>query len=209
MARYRDANCKLCRREGMKLFLKGSRCTSEKCAFDRRGYAPGQHGQRGRRKGSEYGLQLREKQKVRRIYGVLEAQFHNYFVKAARRKGITGEVLLQMLECRLDNLVYRFGFAPSRKAARQLVRHDHFSVDGKKVNMPSFNVKAGSVINVTEKSRNLDIIHQALKDSSKGVDLDWLRLDKVKMEGQLLEVPARTQIPVLVQEQMIIELYSK
>jgi len=209
MARYRDANCKLCRREGMKLFLKGSRCTSEKCAFDRRGYAPGQHGQRGRRKGSEYGLQLREKQKVRRIYGVLEAQFHNYFVKAARKKGITGEVLLQMLECRLDNLVYRFGFAPSRKAARQLVRHDHFSVDGKKVNMPSFNVKAGSVINVTEKSRNLDIIHQALKDSSKGADIDWLRLDKVKMEGQLLEIPARTQIPVLVQEQMIVELYSK
>ena len=209
MARYRDANCKLCRREGMKLFLKGGRCTSEKCAFDRRGYAPGQHGQRGRRKGSEYGLQLREKQKVRRIYGVLEAQFHNYFVKAARRKGITGEVLLQMLECRLDNLVYRFGFAPSRKAARQLVRHNHFSVDGNKVNMPAFNVKAGSVINVTEKSRNLDIIHQALKDSSKGADIDWLRLDKVKMEGQLLEIPARTQIPVLVQEQMIVELYSK
>ncbi len=209
MARYRDANCKLCRREGMKLFLKGGRCTSEKCAFDRRGYAPGQHGQRGRRKGSEYGLQLREKQKVRRIYGVLEAQFHNYFVKAARRKGITGEVLLQMLECRLDNLIYRFGFAPSRKAARQLVKHNHFSVDGKKVNVPSFNIKAGSVINVTEKSRNLDIIHQALKDSSKGADLDWLRLDKVKMEGQLLEIPTRTQIPVLVQEQMIVELYSK
>jgi small subunit ribosomal protein S4 len=209
MARYRDANCKLCRREGMKLFLKGDRCTSEKCAFDRRGYAPGQHGQRGRRKGSEYGLQLREKQKVRRIYGVLEAQFHNYFVKAAQRKGITGEVLLQMLECRLDNLIYRFGFAPSRKAARQLVRHNHFSVDGKKVNIPSFIVKAGSVINVTEKSRNLDIIHQALKDSSKGADLDWLRLDKVKMEGQLLEIPTRTQIPVLVQEQMIVELYSK
>jgi small subunit ribosomal protein S4 len=209
MARYRDANCKLCRREGMKLFLKGGRCTSEKCAFDRRGYAPGQHGQRGRRKGSEYGLQLREKQKVRRIYGVLEAQFHNYFVKAARRKGITGEVLLQMLECRLDNLIYRFGFAPSRKAARQLVKHNHFSVDGKKVNVPSFNIKAGSVINVTEKSRNLDIIHQALKDSSKGADLDWIRLDKVKMEGQLLEIPTRTQIPVLVQEQMIVELYSK
>jgi small subunit ribosomal protein S4 len=209
MARYRDANCKLCRREGMKLFLKGGRCTSEKCAFDRRGYAPGQHGQRGRRKGSEYGLQLREKQKVRRIYGVLEAQFHNYFVKAARRKGITGEVLLQMLECRLDNLIYRFGFAPSRKAARQLVKHNHFSVDGKKVNVPSYNIKAGSVINVTEKSRNLDIIHQALKDSSKGADLDWLRLDKVKMEGQLLEIPTRTQIPVLVQEQMIVELYSK
>ena len=209
MARYRDANCKLCRREGMKLFLKGSRCVSEKCAFDRRGYAPGQHGQRGRRKGSEYGLQLREKQKVRRIYGVLENQFHNYFVKAARRKGITGEILLQMLETRFDNLIYRLGFAPSRKSARQLVRHNHFLVDGKKVNIPSFEIRPGNVISVREKSRNLDIIHSALKDSAKGTDLDWLRLDKVKMEGQLLEVPDRTRIPVLVQEQMIVELYSK
>lgn len=209
MARYRDANCKLCRREGMKLFLKGSRCLSEKCAFDRRGYAPGQHGQRGRRKGSEYGLQLREKQKVRRIYGILENQFRNYFQKAASRKGITGEILLQMLESRLDNLVYRLGFAPSRKAARQLVRHSHFTVNGKKVNLPSFEVRPGSMIGVREPSRNLDIIHQSLKDASKGVDLDWLKLDKVKMEGQLLEVPERTQIPVLVQEQMIVELYSK
>jgi small subunit ribosomal protein S4 len=209
MARYRDANCKLCRREGMKLFLKGSRCLSEKCAFDRRGYAPGQHGQRGRRKGSEYGLQLREKQKVRRIYGVLENQFSNYFEKAAAKKGITGEILLQFLECRLDNMVYRLGFAPSRKAARQLVRHSHFLVDGKKVNIPSYEVRPGNVISVREKSRNLDIIHSSLKDTSKGVDLDWLKLDKVKMEGQLLEVPERTKIPVLVQEQMIVELYSK
>jgi len=209
MARYRDANCKLCRREGMKLFLKGTRCTSEKCAFDRRGYAPGQHGQRGRRKGSEYGLQLREKQKVRRIYGVLEAQFHNYYVKAVRKKGVTGEILLQFLECRLDNLVYRFGFAPSRKAARQLIRHNHFAVDGNKVNIPSFSVKTGTIVSVKEKSRNLDIIHSSLKESGKGVDIDWIRLDKVKMEGELLEVPTRTQIPVLVQEQMIVELYSK
>jgi small subunit ribosomal protein S4 len=209
MARYRDANCKLCRREGMKLFLKGSRCLSEKCAFERRGYAPGQHGQRGRRKGSEYGLQLREKQKTRRIYGVLENQFHNYFVKAAQKKGVTGEILLQLLECRLDNLIYRLGFAPSRKSARQLVKHNHFMVDNKKVNIPSFEVKPGSVISVREKSRNLDIIHSALKDTSKGADLDWLKLDKVKMEGQLLEMPDRTHIPVLVQEQMIVELYSK
>ena len=209
MARYRDANCKLCRREGMKLFLKGSRCLSEKCAFDRRGYAPGQHGQRGRRKGSEYGLQLREKQKVRRIYGVLEKQFRNYFAKAARKKGVTGEILLQLLESRLDNLVYRLGFAPSRKAARQLVKHSHFLVDGKKVNIPSFEVRPGSIISVHENSRNLDIIHAALKDASRGVDLDWLKLDKVKMEGQFLETPDRTQIPVLVQEQMIVELYSK
>jgi len=209
MARYRDANCKLCRREGMKLFLKGTRCYSDKCAFDRRGYAPGQHGQKGRRKGSEYGLQLREKQKVRRIYGVLEKQFRNYFKSAAKTKGITGEILLQMLECRLDNLVYRFGFAPSRKAARQLVRHNHITVDGKKVNIPSFRVKTNSIVSVRENSRNLDIIHQALKDAGRGVDLDWVQLDKVKMEGKLLEIPTRTQIPVLVQEQMIVELYSK
>lgn len=209
MARYRDANCKLCRRESMKLFLKGTRCYSDKCAFDRRGYAPGQHGQKGRRKGSEYGLQLREKQKMRRIYGVLEKQFRNYFKKAAKTKGITGEILLQMLECRLDNLVYRFGFAPSRKAARQLVRHNHITVDGKKVNIPSFKVKAGNIVSVRENSRNLDIIHQALKDAGRGVDLDWVQLDKVKMEGKLLEIPTRTQIPVLVQEQMIVELYSK
>jgi small subunit ribosomal protein S4 len=209
MARYRDANCKLCRREGMKLFLKGSRCTSDKCAFDRRGYAPGQHGQSGRRKGSEYGLQLREKQKVRRIYGVLERQFHNYFRKAAKRKGITGEILLQMLESRLDNIVYRFGFAPSRKAARQLVKHNHILVDSKKVNIPSFEVKPGSIVSICEKSRNLDVIHQSLKEAGKRVDLDWVRLDKVKMEGQLLEVPTRTQIPTLVQEQMVVELYSK
>lgn len=209
MARYRDANCKLCRREGMKLFLKGTRCLSEKCAFDRRGYAPGQHGQRGRRKGSEYGLQLREKQKVRRIYGVLEKQFRNYFKKAAQRKGVTGEILLQLLESRLDNLVYRLGFAPSRKTARQLVKHSHFMVGGKKVNIPSFEVKPGDVISVSEKSRNLDIIHAALKESAKSADIDWLKIDKVKMEGELLEVPDRTQIPVMVQEQMIVELYSK
>ena len=209
MGRYRDANCKLCRRESMKLFLKGNRCVSEKCAFDRRGYAPGQHGQKGRRKGSEYGLQLREKQKVRRIYGVFEKQFRNYFKKAVKRKGVTGEILLQMLECRLDNLVYRFGFAPSRKAARQLVKHNHITIDGKNVSIPSYEVKAGRVVGVREKSRNLDIIRQSLKDAGRGVDLDWIQLDKVKVEGQLLETPTRTQIPVLVQEQMIVELYSK
>jgi len=209
MGRYRDANCKLCRRESMKLFLKGNRCVSEKCAFDRRGYAPGQHGQKGRRKGSEYGLQLREKQKVRRIYGVFEKQFRNYFKKAVKRKGVTGEILLQMLECRLDNLVYRFGFAPSRKAARQLVKHNHITIDGKNVSIPSYEVKTGNVVGVQEKSRNLDIIHQSLKDAGRGVDLDWIQLDKVKVEGQLLETPTRTQIPVLVQEQMIVELYSK
>lgn len=209
MARYTGPVCKLCRREGMKLFLKGSRCVTDKCAIERSAYAPGQHGQAGRRKGSEYGMQLREKQKTRRIYGLMERQFHNYFVKASRKKGITGENLLQLLECRLDNLVYRFGFAPSRKAARQLIRHNHILVNDKKINIPSYEVKPGSLVKVAEGSQNLDIIRDALKEAGKGQELDWLRLDKVKMEGQLLEIPKRTQIPTLVQEQMIVELYSK
>ena len=209
MARYTDANCKLCRREGMKLFLKGSRCTSEKCAFERRGYAPGQHGQRGRRKGSEYGFQLREKQKMRRIYGILERQFHNYFVKAARQKGITGENLLILLECRLDNTVYRLSFSPSRKSARQLILHRHFTVNNKTVDIPSYQLKPGDIIRVREKSRNLDIIHSSLKEVGKGFDYAWLRLDKAKMEGELTERPKRLDIPTVVQEQMVVELYSK
>lgn len=209
MARYRDPNCKLCRREGMKLFLKGSRCTSDKCAFERRGYAPGQHGQSGRRKGSEYGFQLREKQKIRRIYGILEKQFRNYFKEAARQKGITGENLLVLLECRLDNLVYRLGFAPSRKSARQLILHRHFSIDDKVVDIPSFQVRPGQIIRVREKSRNLDIVHSSLKDVGKVFDYPWLRLDKAKMEGELLEKPKRLDIPVTVQEQLVVELYSK
>lgn len=209
MARYRDPNCKLCRREGMKLFLKGARCMTDKCAFERRGYAPGQHGQSGRRKGSEYGFQLREKQKIRRIYGILEKQFRNYFETAARQKGITGENLLVLLECRLDNLVYRLGFAPSRKSARQLVLHRHFSVNDKIVDIPSFQVRPGNIVKVREKSRNLDIIHSSLKDVGKAFDYPWLRLDKAKMEGELLEKPKRLDIPVTVQEQMVVELYSK
>jgi len=209
MARYRDPNCKLCRREGMKLFLKGSRCTSDKCAFERRGYAPGQHGQTGRRKGSEYGFQLREKQKIRRIYGILEKQFRNYFKTAAKQKGITGENLLVLLECRLDNLVYRLGFAPSRKSSRQLILHRHFSVNDRIVDIPSFQVRPGDIVRVREKSRNLDIIHSSLKDVGKVFDYPWLRLDKAKMEGELLEKPKRLDIPVTVQEQMVIELYSK
>ncbi len=209
MARYTDANCKLCRREGMKLFLKGSRCLTDKCAFERRGYAPGQHGQSGRRKGSEFGLQLREKQKIRRIYGLLESQFHGYFEKASRQKGITGENLLVMLECRLDNLIYRLGFAPSRKSARQLVLHRHFTVNGKIVDVPSFQVKPGNIVAVREKSRRLDIIHAALKEAGKGFEVPWLRLDKAKLEGELLERPKRLDIPTTVQEQMVVELYSK
>jgi small subunit ribosomal protein S4 len=193
----------------MKLFLKGNRCTSDKCAFERRGYAPGQHGQSGRRKGSEYGFQLREKQKIRRIYGILERQFRNYFKEAARQKGITGENLLVLLECRLDNLVYRLGFAPSRKSARQLILHRHFSVDDKVVDIPSYQVRPGQIIRVREKSRNLDIVHSSLKDVGKVFDYAWLRLDKAKMEGELLEKPKRLDIPVTVQEQMVVELYSK
>lgn len=209
MARYRDPNCKLCRREGMKLFLKGNRCTSDKCAFERRGYAPGQHGQSGRRKTSEYGLQLREKQKIRRIYGILEKQFRNYFKSAARQKGITGDNLLVLLECRLDNLVYRLGFAPSRKSGRQLIIHRHFTINDKIVDIPSIQVHPGDIVRVREKSKNLDIIHSSLKDIGKIFDYSWIRLDKAKMEGELLEKPKRLDIPVMVQEQMVVELYSK
>jgi len=208
MARYTGPNCKLCRREGEKLFLKGGRCLSEKCAFEKRAYAPGQHGQNMRRKVSEYGLQLREKQKVRRIYGILENQFHNYFVKADRKKGITGENLLQLLECRLDNIVYRLGFAPSRKSARQLVRHRHLTVNGKIVDIPSYQVRANDIIKVKDKSKSLDIIHLALKDSHAD-DLAWLRLNKAGLEGELLGIPKRDEIPTPAQEQLIVELYSK
>jgi small subunit ribosomal protein S4 len=208
MARYTDANCKLCRRESEKLFLKGGRCLSEKCALERRGYAPGQHGQNIRRKVSEYGLQLREKQKVRRIYGVLERQFHSYFEKAERKKGITGENLLQMLECRLDNVVYRLGFAPSRKAARQLVRHRHLTINGRVIDIPSYNVRVGDIIRVKDKSKSLDIIHMSLKES-RGEEIPWLRLNKAGLEGELLELPKRDEIPTPAQEQLIVELYSK
>jgi small subunit ribosomal protein S4 len=193
----------------MKLFLKGNRCVTDKCAFERRGYAPGQHGQTGRRKGSEYGFQLREKQKIRRIYGVLEKQFRNYFAEAARQKGITGDNLLILLECRLDNLAYRLGFAPSRKSARQLVLHRHFTVNDRIVDIPSYQVKPGDLVKVREKSRTIDIIHSSLKEVGKVYDYPWLRLDKAKMEGELLEKPKRLDIPVTVQEQMVVELYSK
>ncbi len=209
MARYRDANCKLCRREGMKLFLKGSRCYSEKCAFERRAFAPGQHGHMMRRRVSEYGLQLREKQKVRRIYGILEKQFRNYFGEAARRKGVTGSNLLQLLETRLDNVVYRLGFAPSRKAARQLVGHRHFSVNDKTVDIPSYQVRPNDIIQVREKSRQMDVIHMALKDADRSADLPWLRLNKAALNGELVELPKREDIPINVTEQLIVELYSK
>jgi small subunit ribosomal protein S4 len=208
MARYRDANCKFCRREGEKLFLKGARCLTDKCAIERRQYAPGQHGQNMRRKVSAYGLQLREKQKVRRLYGVLEKQFRNYFEDADRKVGVTGEQLVQMLERRLDNLVYRLGFAPSRKAARQLVRHRHVLVDGRTVDIPSFQVKPRQIIRIRDGSKNLDMIHDALK-IGRGEEIAWLRLNKAALEGELLEIPARSDIPLTANEQLIVELYSK
>jgi small subunit ribosomal protein S4 len=208
MARYRDANCKLCRREGEKLFLKGARCLGDKCAIERRQYAPGQHGQNLRRKVSAYGLQLREKQKVRRTYGLLERQFHNYFKKADQKSGITGETLIQFLERRLDNLVYRLGFAPSRKAARQLVRHRHIMIDGRIVDIPSYLVRPGQLVRVKDKSRKLDMIHEAMK-MGRGEEYGWLRLNKAALEGELLEIPARTDIPLTANEQLIVELYSK
>ncbi|HOD66686.1 MAG TPA: 30S ribosomal protein S4 [candidate division Zixibacteria bacterium] len=209
MARYRDSKCKLCRREGEKLFLKGARCLTDKCAIERRPFPPGQHGQSRRRKISPYGLQLREKQKIRRLYGLLETQFHNYFEKAAQKKGVTGELLLQSLETRLDNLVYRLGFAPSRNAARQLVRHRHVLVDGGIVDIPAYSVRPGQVIRIKEKSRNLDLIHTSLKEVGRAGDLPWLRLNKASLEGELLEVPKRSDIPLTVNESLVVELYSK
>jgi small subunit ribosomal protein S4 len=209
MARYRDANCKLCRREGEKLFLKGTRCLSDKCPISKGAPAPGQHGAVTRRKVSEYGVQLREKQKVRRTYGVLEKQFHHYYETASRMRGITGENLMVLLERRLDNVVYRLGFAPSRKAARQLVRHRHFTVNEQIVDIPSFSVAPGQVIKVRDKSKRLDVIHLALKESGRGADLPWLRLDKAHLEGELLALPTRMDIPTPAQEQLIVELYSK
>jgi small subunit ribosomal protein S4 len=199
----------LCRRESEKLFLKGTRCYSDKCAVERRAFPPGQHGFNVRRKVSDYGLQLREKQKVKRIYGLLERQFHEYYVKATRQKGVTGENLLVLLETRLDNIVYRLGFAPSRKSGRQLVRHRHFTVNDRIVDIPSYILRPGDVVKVRDKGKSLDIIHMALRESERAVDLPWLRLNKANLEGELLERPKRADIPLTVQEQLIVELYSK
>jgi small subunit ribosomal protein S4 len=208
MARYIDSVCKLCRREGEKLFLKGQRCLTDKCSFERRDYAPGEHGLM-RKKPSEYGIRLREKQKLKRIYGLLERQFRNYFFKAEREKGITGENLLKLLESRLDNVVYRLGFAPSIKSARQLVRHRHFEVNGHIVDVPSYIIKKGDIIQVREKSRKLDAIHSSLKKVKEGTVLSWLNLDKANLKGVFLDYPNRTDIPVNINEQLIVELYSK
>lgn len=209
MSRYTDANCRICRREGVKLFLKGDRCFSEKCAVDRRGFPPGQHTSVGRKKPTEYGIRLREKQKTRRTYGLGERQFRSYFVQAARTKGNTGERLLQLLETRLDNVVYRLGFAPSRKAARQLVRHRHILVNDHQVNIPSYIVRVGEVIQIKEGSRQLDCVHASLSAAGHRPAVSWLDVDKTTLAGRLLETPVRENIPTPVQEQLIIELYSK
>ena len=206
MSRYTDANCRLCRREGEKLFLKGDRCYSSKCALERRSYAPGQHGQ-SRSKISDYGLQLREKQKAKRFYGVQETQFRNLFEKAARRPGITGENLMVYLETRLDNVVFRLGFASSRKEARQLVNHGHFTVNAVKVNIPSFAVKAGDVIKVKEKSTNSPKFKE-VKEMTITVP-SWMTVDVEKLEGKVLSIPTRAEIDTPIAEHLIVELYSK
>ncbi|BAI81201.1 30S ribosomal protein S4 [Deferribacter desulfuricans SSM1] len=208
MARYTGPVCKLCRREGMKLYLKGERCFKDKCAFEKKGYPPGQHGQM-RKKISDYGLQLREKQKVKRIYGVLERQFRRYFDRATRMQGITGENLLQLLERRLDNVVYRSGFARSRKEARQLIRHNHFLVNGRKVNIPSFLCKEGDVVEVKEKSRDIAAIKESV-ETAEGRGLpEWISLDKTNFKATVNRLPVRSDINYDVQEHLIVELYSK
>jgi len=206
MARYTDANCRLCRREGQKLFLKGDRCYGVKCAMEKRNFPPGQHGQ-GRKKTSEYGLQLREKQKAKRFYGLMETQFRNTFDKASAKKGMAGENLLIMLETRLDNVVFRLGFAASRKEARQLVVHGHFTVNGKKVDIPSYNVKAGDAIKVKEKSSNSPKFKE-IKEMSINVPA-WLSVDVSKLEGTIVSMPTRAEIDTPVAEHLIVELYSK
>lgn len=208
MARYTDAVCRLCRREGQKLFLKGDRCYTDKCAVDRRQYAPGQHGQ-GRAKASEYGTQLREKQKAKRYYGVLENQFRNYFEMASKMKGKTGENLLSLLESRLDNTVYRLGFAMSRAEARQLVLHGHFTVNGRKVNIPSFLVKPGMVVALKESSRGLDKFKSVIEANSFRQPPKWLDYDAATYSAKVLANPSREEIDLPVTEQLIVELYSK
>lgn len=206
MARYTDASCRLCRREGQKLFLKGERCYSTKCAVDKRPYAPGQHGQ-GRKKLSDYGVQLREKQKAKRFYGLLETQFRNYFDKAAKKPGITGENLLIMLETRLDNAVFRLGMGASRKEARQLVTHGHFLVNGKRVDIPSYAVKPGDVISVKEKSASSPKFKE-MREMAITVP-SWMTVDIDKLEGKIISYPRREEIDTPIKEHLIVELYSK
>ncbi len=209
MARYIGAECKLCRREGVKLFLKGERCYKEKCAFERRSYAPGQHGQSRRAKVSEYSTQLREKQKLKRVFGVLERQFKNYFKKAEMAKGITGENLLQLLVRRLDNIVYEMGFASSRVQARQFVRHGHISVNSRRVNIPSYLVKSGDVIEVNEKSRQLEGIKAAVAAGEGRSIPKWLDVDRTNFKCSVVSLPTREEIMLPVSEHLVVELYSR
>ncbi len=211
MSRYVEASCKLCRREGTKLFLKGARCLTEKCAVEKRTYPPGQHGQSSgrRRKASQYSRQLREKQKVKRIYGLSEQQFRNTFKRVIGEPGRTGENLLIALESRLDNIVYRMGLAPSRKSARQLVRHRHVEVNGRPVDVPSFQLHPGDEIRVAKGSRELDVIAASLDLASKGQPVSWVAVDRGAMTGKVVERPTRDAIPIAAEEQLIVELYSK
>jgi small subunit ribosomal protein S4 len=209
MARYTDASCKLCRRERQKLFLKGTKCFSDKCPVEIRNYPPGQHGATKKFKLSDYAVQLREKQKVRKTYGVLEKQFRTYFAEAARLKGVKGDNLVRLLERRFDNTLYRLGVAPSRKAARQLISHKHFTVNGRMVNIPSYLLKAGDVIQVREKSRKMEMIHDAMKRMKDTLMPEWLSLDKANMSGTFLKMPERSEVQFIGNEQLIVELYSK
>jgi small subunit ribosomal protein S4 len=209
MARYTGANCKLCRRERTKLFLKGTKCFTDKCPIETRNYPPGQHGVSRRQRMTDYAVQLREKQKVRKTYGVLESQFRKYFEEASRKTGITGENLVRLLERRFDNTVYRLGLAPSRKAARQLISHRHFTVNGRVVNIPSYLLKSGDSIQVREKSKKLEVIHDSMKRMKDNMILPWLSLDKANMKGVFVKEPERTDVPFNANEQLIVELYSK
>ena len=208
MAKYNGPLCKLCRREGEKLFLKGNRCYTEKCSIERRKYAPGEHGQ-NRGKLSDYGIQLREKQKVRRIYGIMENQFRLYFEKASRMKGVTGEVLLQLLERRLDTVIFRMGFALNRREARLIVKHRHFLVNGKRTDIPSYLLKHGDIIEVAETSRNLPSIMESLSVAEHRGIPNWLEVDAQNFKGKIIRFPSREEIQLPVQEQLIVELYSK
>ena len=209
MARYTDSVCRLCRREGTKLFLKGEKCFSAKCAVSKRPTPPGQHGQARQRKPSEYGLQLREKQKARRAYGLLEGQFYRTYERASNMKGVTGENLLTILESRLDNVVYRLGFAMSRPEARQLVTHGHFTVNGKKVNIPSYLISAGDVIAICEKSRSSEKIKEVLEKTESRIIPKWLDLDRNTLSGKVLALAQRDDIDLEIAEHLIVELYSK
>ena len=208
MARYTESVCRLCRRENLKLFLKGERCYTDKCAIERRNYPPGQHGQ-GRPKFSEYSIQLREKQKVKRMYGLLEKQFRRTFAEASRTKGITGETLLVLLERRLDNVAYRLGFATSRAEARTLVRHGHVLVNGKKVNIPSYTVRAGDLVSVKEPSRQLGRVQSAMEGAQRRGVPDWAEVDRDTCSGKIKILPTRSDVTMPINEKLIVELYSK